>query len=134
MSYCLRLTQKLFCKMPEELVFRIKVTDILKSQFAVSTEEGESLFNLINSHLTTNGNVELDFRNVELIVSTFLNAAIGQLYGHHSTEFIQSHLSLINMTNDDLNILKKVTDRAKDYFKNKDHFEKILKKHLPDAE
>lgn len=111
----------------------IKVRELLNSHFAVSTEDGEKLFELINKDFRKKKNVVVDFSNIELIVSTFLNASIGQLYGLYSTEFIQQYLSVQNMTNEDLAILKKVTDRAKEYFKDKRGFDRVFKKHFPDA-
>jgi transcriptional regulator len=111
----------------------IKVKQLLTSPFAVSTEEGEKLFKLINERLSNKKKVTIDFSKIELIVSTFLNASIGQLYGLFSTEFIQKNLSVINISNEDLVILKKVTDRAKEYFKDKKGLDKVFNKHFPDA-
>jgi hypothetical protein len=112
----------------------IKVGTILNSAFAVSTEDGEKIFRLINDSFNRNDDVVIDFKNVDLIVSTFLNAAIGQLYGEHPTEYIQQHLSILNMSNEDLQVLKLVTDRAKEYFADKRGFDKVFKKNFPDAE
>jgi hypothetical protein len=112
---------------------KVKVFKLLNSPFAVSTEEGEKLFKLIDENFNQDKNVIIDFSDIDLIVSTFLNASIGQLYGLHSTEFIQQHLSVVNMTNEDLGILKLVTDRAKEYFKDKKGFERVFKKNFPDA-
>lgn len=111
----------------------IEVDKLLKSSFAVSTEEGEKLFNIIEMEINYGNNVVIDFENIELIVSTFLNASIGQLYGLFSTEIIQNHLTVRNISNEDLGILKLVTDRAKEYFKDKKGFENVFKKNFPDA-
>ena len=111
----------------------IKVDKVLDSSFAVSTEEGEKIFRLINESFSQKEDVSIDFSNVELIVSTFLNAAIGQLYGAFTTEYIQQHLSIVHMSQDDLGTLKLVTDRAKEYFRDKRGFESVAKKNLPNA-
>lgn len=111
----------------------IKVSQLLNSFFAVSTEGGEKLFEAIDQNFKAQKSVIVDFEKIELIVSTFLNASIGQLYGVYTTEYIQQHLSVKNMTNDDLDILKKVTDRAKEYFKDKRGFDRAFKKNFPDA-
>lgn len=112
----------------------IKIDKVLKSPFAVSTDEGEIIFKLINESFNQNQDVCIDFSNIQLIISTFLNAAIGQLYGSFPTEYIQQHLSIVNMPQDDLGTLKLVTDRAKEYFKDKSRFENAAKKNLPNAE
>ena len=112
----------------------IKVGDVLNSTFAVSTEEGEKIFKLIKDSFNSEDQVIVDFSNVDLIVSTFLNAAIGQLYGDYPTEYIQQHLSVMNMSNEDLQVLKLVTDRAKEYFADKKGLDEVFKKNFPDAE
>ncbi|MGN6440198.1 MAG: STAS-like domain-containing protein [Agriterribacter sp.] len=112
---------------------KVVVLDAINTPFAVSTESGELLFDIINNNFKSNLPIVLDFTGIELIVSTFLNASIGQLYGLYSTDKIQNLLSVLNMGNDDLTILKKVTDRAKEYFKDKEGFESVFKKNLPDA-
>jgi hypothetical protein len=112
----------------------IKVSGILNSNMAVSTEEGEKIYELIRESFNRQEQVRIDFSDLKLIISTFLNASIGQLYGSYSTEFIQQHLDVQNMSQDDLNTLKLVTDRAKEYFKDKRGFENVAKKNLPNAE
>lgn len=112
----------------------IKVSKILNSNVAVSTEDGEKVYNLILEHFNQQEQVSIDFSDLKLIISTFLNAAIGQLYGSYPTEFIQKHLVILNMSQDDLGTLKLVTDRAKEYFINKRGFENVAKKNLPDGE
>lgn len=111
----------------------VKVYKVLGYPFAVSTEDGEKIFNLLNANLKEEKKIIIDFSDIELIVSTFLNASIGQLYGLYSTQFIQQYLSITNMTNEDLDILKKVTDTAKAYFKDKKGFERAFNKNFPDA-
>lgn len=112
----------------------IKVSDILNSNVAVSTEDGERVYKLIIESFNRHEQVHIDFNDLKLIISTFLNAAIGQLYGSHTTEFVQQHLVVVNMSQDDLGTLKLVTDRAKEYFSNKRGFENVAKKNLPNAE
>ena len=111
----------------------INIYNILQSPFAVSTDDGERIFKLIDQNFKKDKYVIVDFTSIELIVSTFLNASIGQLYGSYSTRIIQENLSIENMSNEDLGILKKVTDTAKAYFKDKKVFDKEYNKHFPDA-
>jgi hypothetical protein len=112
----------------------IVVSDIVRSPFAISTEEGSQLFYIMDRLFTESKDVCLDFKDINIIVSTFLNASIGQLYSKYDSAFLKEHLVVVNMTRDDLNILKKVTDRAKEYFANKEGFENTLKDHFPDGE
>lgn len=48
--------------------------------------------------------------------------AIGQLYGEFSEEQIREYLSVTEMDNDDLGLLKRVVDTAKRYFKDPQRF------------
>lgn len=120
--------------MSTEELYQIDVIKTLGSPFAVSTEEGEILHDQILTFFTKGQKVQINFKGVEIIVSTYLNAAIGQLYGEFEIEFIQNHLSIQNMQNDDLNILKKVTDTAKQYFSNQQGLENLIKKHFSNGE
>ena len=60
----------------------------------------------------------LSFMNVTSLTSAFLNAAIGQLYGEFSEEEIRAKLTVKDMEQDDLVLLKRVVETAKAYFKN----------------
>jgi len=60
--------------------------------------------------------VLLSFKNVETVIPTFLNAAIGQLYGEFSEERIRELLSVEDIAQDDLNDLKRVVENAIKYF------------------
>lgn len=60
----------------------------------------------------------------------FLNAAIGQLYNDFNSEELASRLILSNVNKEDLPLFKKVTDRAKEYFRNEQEFSKTTKEIL----
>ena len=108
----------------------INIFEKLGSTAAVASEDGEQLFALIMKALNNNVLLILDFNNIELITSTFLNAAIGQLYNKFNSQFLREHLKVVNMDNDDLILLKKVVDRAKEYFENKKNVEHGIKEGL----
>lgn len=95
---------------------RINIFELIASHSAVATTDGENLFDRIKKAFDSDIKVILDFNNIELITSTFLNSAVGRLYGYYDNDFIKDHLTLDNMSNDDLILLKKVVDRAKEYF------------------
>lgn len=93
------------------------------SDAAVASEDGENLFRLIMKGFKEKITITLDFNNIHLITSTFLNAAIGQLYGKYDSDFIRKHLKIAHMAEEDMIILKKVVERAKEYFEDKAGFE-----------
>jgi len=51
------------------------------------------------------------------MTSAFLNAAVGQLYGEFNEDVIREHLSVIDAEGDQLVLLKRVVDRAKEFFR-----------------
>ena len=82
----------------------------------VSTEDGEKLYEKIVPLLVLETPVVLSFENVEIIISAFLNASVGCLYGELPEETIRKFLSVEGMQEDDLDMLEQVVDNAKKYF------------------
>jgi transcriptional regulator len=120
--------------MTEKPYHKIMISEIINSPLAVSTEKGDQVFNHINRLFELKEKADLDFQGLTLIVSTFLNAAVGQLYGFYGSEYVQQNLKISNLPQDNLVTLKLVTDRAKKYFANKEAYDKHLDKDFPNAE
>lgn len=112
---------------------RISIFEQIGSTAAVSSEDGDLLYGRIVKGLKEDGaQTTLDFTNIELITSTFLNAAIGQLYNKYDSPFLRERLRVENMAKEDLVLLKKVVERAKEYFKDKEGFDASVKEALED--
>ena len=92
---------------------------------------GERIFKLIDEQLRLNNRVAVDFHDLKLIVSTFLHAAVGQLYYSYKGDFLKDHLSFKNISRDDAETLKKVIDRAKEYFKDRSGFDSVFNSYFP---
>lgn len=105
---------------------QIIVTKIINTNFAVTTEDGNTIFQLMNSRFSLGKNVILNFEGITLMTTAFLNAAIGQLYSNndYSSEFLNKNLELINVQDFDKHLFSMVVKRAKEYFANKESFEK----------
>jgi len=114
---------------------RVNIFELIGSGAAVSSEDGDILHKRIMRGLEK-GNIKiiLDFANIELITSTFLNAAIGQLYSKYDSPFLRKRLKLENMASEDLELLKRVVERAKEYFRDKKKIESAIKESLEDGE
>jgi hypothetical protein len=102
----------------------IKVKDIIKVDFAVTTDDGDSIFKMLDHHFEKGEKIVLDFSEIYILTTAFLNAAIGQLYSKYNSEDISAYLKLENVNNSDKILFKTVTQRAKEYFANKEEFEK----------
>ena len=112
---------------------KLNIFEQIGSSAAVSSEDGEILYGRIVKGLAENNvKIALDFTNIELITSTFLNAAIGQLYNKYDSPFLRERLRVENMEKEDLELLKKVVERAKEYFKDKAKMDASIKEALGD--
>ena len=106
--------------MTEPIVLR--VFEIVGSGLCVASDDGHKVYDQIADILKKGEKVELSFFNVESLTSAFLNTAIGQLYGEFTEEQIRAGLSVADMEQDDLFLLKRVVETAKEYFKNQKQF------------
>jgi len=110
----------------------INIFDFVGSKAAVSTEDGDGLFKKISAFLEKGFGVVLNFINIETLTSTFLNAAIGQLYSKFDSPFLKENLKVDNLCSEDRELMIKVIDRAKEYFKDKENVEKDIREAFDD--
>lgn len=105
---------------------RIIIKDIINTNFAVSTEDGNTIFKMLDDNFLHENAVSLDFSGITLMTTAFLNSAIGQLYSSdkYSGNFLNNNLKLENVQNHDKPLFALVVKRAKEYFSNKKDFEK----------
>lgn len=108
----------------------VKVFEVVGSKLCVASCDGQKVHDQIAAALKAGKQVQLSFVNVESLTSAFLNAAIGQLYAEFSEQKIRASLSLADMSADDAELLKRVVDAAKQYFKNPDQVKKIIGQNL----
>ena len=95
----------------------ISVYEVVGNGLCVASDDGQKVNDQIAVALRKGKKVRLSFKNVESLTATFLNAAVGQLYGEFSERKIKSNLEVVDMEPDDLFLLKRVVDTAKEYFK-----------------
>ncbi len=112
----------------------VKITDIVGSPSCINPEEGKKVFQVIAKALRAKHQVTISLGNIEDLTSRFLNSAIGQLYGEFSEEELRAKLKVVNANQDDLALLKRVVERAKEYFKNPEPFEKASREVLGDSD
>ncbi|HQI70807.1 MAG TPA: STAS-like domain-containing protein [Bacteroidales bacterium] len=101
----------------------IRIYDEVGGDSAISVDDGDALYKKIDNALVQNITVVLDFQNINLIITAFLNAAIGQLYSKYNSDQLNEKLKLENVKSEDVHLFKKVIERAKEYFANPDEFE-----------
>ncbi len=103
----------------------IIIREIINGDIAVSTSDGDLIYNLLNDYLSANKKIKIDFEGISILTTAFLNAAIGQLYSNpfYSDVFLNNHLELINVEKEDRILFSEVVKRAKEYFRDKKGFE-----------
>ena len=111
----------------------INIFGEIGNKMCVSTEDGEKIYSLIKKAFDKKISVEISFLNIEIITSAFLNAAIGQLYGKYEESFIKKHLSVKDIMDEDKFLLKRVIERAKEYFADKRNMKKAIAKGLKES-
>lgn len=116
----------------------INISNTICSKRALTIEDGTLLFDVVKKHLEHDKKVVLSFNGIELIGNEFLNISIGQLYGVYKEDFIKEHLAIDeNISEEYKELLKRVVDTAKLYYKEKEsevkkfnYKESLLKKYF----
>ena len=111
-------------------MFYLKIVNVINSEFAVSPEDGDSIFNLIKEKVDSKEKIVIDFSNIDIMTTAFLNNAVGKLYNIYDKEKLNQYISMKNISKSDLNLVKKVIERAKIKFSKEDI--SILEKELED--
>lgn len=110
----------------------IKVKDVIGTDLAVSVEDGNILFDEIVACLKKSQDIILDFSDLDLITTAFLNNAFGRLYSEFNSEVLNKHITIHNIRKGDLINLKDVRDRAT--YKNNVNFKAALMEELGEDE
>lgn len=111
---------------------RIKVTDIVGSSFCVSSDDGNAVHEKLKQALATDRDVELDFIGIDMVISAFLNAAIGKLLQDHKPHQIHERVKFLNLSSDDQELIERVIENAQRYFENPDRFRALLESDADD--
>ena len=111
----------------------IEIAQLIGSKLCIASDDGEKVHDAIVAAIEAGDTVRLSFEGVEDLTSSFLNAAIGQLYGKFSEEELRSYLlPPVGCLSDDLALLKRVVERAKGFFKDPDRYRLATKEALGD--
>lgn len=99
--------------------YTIKIFDLI-GQYCITTEDGQTVYDLIHPKLLENQPVELDFTGVEIAAPPFLNFAIGQLLRDIHPESIDRLLQVSNLNPLDEETLELIIDDCKRYYSEPD--------------
>jgi STAS-like domain of unknown function (DUF4325) len=105
----------------------VRAFDVIGSPLGVSSDDGQKVHDKLAPLLREGRKVSLSFDRIETVISAFLNASIGQLYGEFPEAKIRDLFNVRDMAQEDLALLKRVVDNAKLYFANRKEFDQAWK-------
>jgi hypothetical protein len=88
----------------------------LVGKYSMTSDDGETVYELIHPALKAGQPTELDFAGVEVVASPFLNNAVGRLLEDTSPADLNRLLTIMNMSAPTLHLLRKVIENAKRYY------------------
>ena len=90
----------------------IVIKDVIKTDLAVSTEDGDTLHEVIAQNIRNGTKINIDFLGLDLVATAFLNNAFGKLYKDFESSKLNDFIKIINIEPFDLELLKDVRDRV----------------------
>lgn len=107
---------------------KIDVKETIQRAQATVRAEGVKVYEAIEKQLDNKNKVEVDFSNITMVVSSFLNAAIGKLYGKYSNEEITKYVKVVGLSHDDIELLEEIViPNAKSFYADQTKIETIEK-------
>lgn len=100
----------------------LNVADKIGNPSALTQEDGNLIYSEIAQAIKNNTPIILDFEQIESMISPFLNNAIGQLYGHFTSQQISELVNIRNFPEEKNSTLNIVIANAKKYYSNKEKF------------
>ena len=113
--------------MSKQKIATIVVRSLIDYHSAISDKDGDKLCDVIDEKLGAGMSVTVSFKSIDMIVPTFLNAGIGQLYGKHKWEILDDRIEFTDLEDEnDRLVIEKVIESAKKYFTDKKRMDKII--------
>ena len=104
------------------------VAKMIESPSALTREQGGIVYKTIVPFLKGGACITLDFKDVESMITPFLNVAIGKLYEDFNSEQLNKQLRIVNIPDGTVTKFKLVIENAKKYYADKEMFEKTIEK------
>jgi hypothetical protein len=105
----------------------IKIVDITKRTNCIDPQLAEPIFNEILSHIQNDQHVNLSFAGVDLIITAFLQVAIGKLFDPSLkvASKIDTFLTIIDADEDQMDKVEQVKAYAKMYYDDPEQLKEI---------
>lgn len=93
---------------------------------AISMQSGQFLYNAIQTNLSKNEKIQVDFDGVKYFASPFFNASFGYLLKDMTVENLTEHIEVMNITEVGRRLLNLVITNAINFYKNSNEQNKII--------
>ncbi len=100
----------------------------------VTPDEGKPIYDSIREAFENGEGVTIDFKNITLMTTAFLNVVIGTLYKDYPSDFLRENLKFENLSNEIAARIKKVADTAKAFYANEKGFESHVNSAINDED
>lgn len=97
----------------------LNIASLIHSLSALTREQGSVIYNHIIQNLNMGNKAILDFKEIESIITPFLNVSIGKLYENFSSMQLNTQLEVINFPEGTASKFQMVIENAKQYYSNK---------------
>ena len=106
----------------------ISVQEILGTNSATIRDHGLKIYELAKNGLKENQKILISFDGINIVISSFLNASIGKLYGDFPFDKVDKKVKIDGLDKDDMELLlDTVIPSAKEYYSDRQKIEKIEK-------
>ncbi len=113
---------------------KINVYELVGGPSALTVEQGDLLYSEIRKRLDIGEKTEIDFSNIESIITPFLNASIGRLYESYTSEDLKERLKISHQPQGTNGKFNMVIRNAKQFYANKESYTNIVSKIMGDNE
>ena len=105
----------------------LNVMECIGTPSAITQESGDLIFEEISKAIDEKKCIYLDFKDIESMISPFLNNAIGKLYKDYSSEEIRQYLKFVNLPSEKIPTINMVISNAKKYYADQESFKEVVK-------
>lgn len=110
----------------------IQVRTVINSPFCIDAADGQKIYELLHKALTEKKAVTLSFKGIELLITAFLNTAVGQLFKDFTEEEINLYLSKTDLDVQFEPVWDKVITGAPIFYAHQEKMENDIKDVLED--
>ena len=93
---------------------------------ALSKQNGEKLYGIIKQSINNADIINLDFNDVKIFATPFLNASLGRLTSEYTREKLLQIINIQNITKNGESLINTSLESSEDFTNSKDYDDKIL--------